>query len=167
MDSSDRMSTSRDLTKPQNILWMGEEFTGISANSADASATTVQSIPDSPDISLNDVSFTSMTVHMERARRRQECYGFRRFLEPAVARWIVRRLECLHQVGRSYRIPSMAGQESTGISETRRTPVQPPYRIFNSPDISLNDVSYFHDCAHGDGLRRRQECYGFDVSWIP
>jgi hypothetical protein len=25
----------------------------------------VQNIPDSPDISLNDVSFTSMTVHME------------------------------------------------------------------------------------------------------
>jgi hypothetical protein len=53
------------LTKPQ-IYFLGwaKNSAGISANSADASATTVQNI-DSPDISLNDVSFTSMTVHME------------------------------------------------------------------------------------------------------
>jgi hypothetical protein len=37
------------------FLWLGKKSTGISANSADASATTVQNIPDS-DISLNDVS---------------------------------------------------------------------------------------------------------------
>jgi hypothetical protein len=43
---------------------MAGQQSGISENSADASATTVQNIPD-PDISLNDVSFTSMTVHME------------------------------------------------------------------------------------------------------
>jgi hypothetical protein len=43
----------------------GQQTPQESANSADASATTVQNIPDSPDISLNDVSFTSMTVHME------------------------------------------------------------------------------------------------------
>jgi hypothetical protein len=61
---------------------MGEEFRRNQRNSADASATTVQNIPDSPDISLNDVSFTSM-MHMEQSlRRRQECYEFRRFLEP-------------------------------------------------------------------------------------
>jgi hypothetical protein len=29
-------------------------------------------------------------------------------------------------------------KNSAGISETRRTPVQPPYRISDSPDISLN-----------------------------
>jgi hypothetical protein len=39
--------------------------------------------------------------------------------------------------------------------------------IPDSPDISLNDVFYFHDCAHGDSLRRKKECHGFDVSWIP
>jgi hypothetical protein len=43
---------------------MAEESRRNQRNSADASATTIQ-IPDSPDISLNDVSFTSMTVHME------------------------------------------------------------------------------------------------------
>jgi hypothetical protein len=50
-------------------------FFGWATNAAgqrelrDASATTVQNIPDSPDISLNDVSFTSMTVHGDGLRR--------------------------------------------------------------------------------------------------
>jgi hypothetical protein len=55
---------------------------------------------------------------------------------------------------------------TAGISETRRMPVQPPYRIFPiSRYFAQRRVLYFHDCAHGDGLRRRQECYtSFDVS---
>jgi hypothetical protein len=52
-----------------------------SANSADASATTVQNIPDSPDISLNDVSFTSMTVHMETVYAADKNVTCRRFLD--------------------------------------------------------------------------------------
>jgi hypothetical protein len=50
--------------------------------------------------------------------------------------------------------------------KARRMPVQHRTEYPDSPDISLNDVLH-HDCAHGDGLRRRQECYGFDVSWEP
>jgi hypothetical protein len=52
-------------TKPQHILSMAGRRIPQESAQADASATTVQNIPDSPDISLNDVSFTSMTVHME------------------------------------------------------------------------------------------------------
>jgi hypothetical protein len=60
----------------------------------------------------------------------------------------------------------LMGEEYRRKSETRRTP-RPPQNIPDSPDISLNDVSFTSDCAHGDSLRRRQECHGFDVSWIP
>jgi hypothetical protein len=42
------------------------------------------------------------------------------------------------------------GEEFRRNQQTRRTPVQPPYRISRFSDISLNDVLYFHDCAHGD-----------------
>jgi hypothetical protein len=41
------------------------------------------------DISLNDVSFTSMTVHMETVYAPKECNGFRCFLEPTTVPWIV------------------------------------------------------------------------------
>jgi hypothetical protein len=45
--------------------------------------------------------------------------------------------------------------------------VRPPYRIFPIPRyFAQRRVFHFHDCAHGDSLRRRQE-WGFDVSWIP
>jgi hypothetical protein len=65
-------------------------------------------------------------------------------------------------VGRSHRIYFLwLGEDPQESAQTRRTPVQPPYRIFNSPDISLNDVSFTSMTAHGDGLRRRQECYEF------
>jgi hypothetical protein len=43
------------LDEATTFLWLGKKSTGISANSADASATTCMNIPDS-DISLNDVS---------------------------------------------------------------------------------------------------------------
>jgi hypothetical protein len=62
MDSSDASNVYiTGLMKPQHILSWAKNSAG--ENSADASATTIQNIPDSPDISLNDVSFTSM--HME------------------------------------------------------------------------------------------------------
>jgi hypothetical protein len=54
-------------------------------------------------------------------------------------------------------------QESGNSADASATTVQ---NIPDSPDISTTCL-YFHDCAHGDGLRRRQECHGFDVSWIP
>jgi hypothetical protein len=51
--------------------------------------------------------------------------------------------------------------------------VQPPYRISRFSDISLNDVLYFHDCAHGDGLRADKNVTGstfpgfrMTVPWI-
>jgi hypothetical protein len=58
MDSSDASNVYiTDWTKPQiYFLWLDKNSAGISENSADASATTVQNIPDAPDISLNDVS---------------------------------------------------------------------------------------------------------------
>jgi hypothetical protein len=55
------------------FLW-AVNTAGKSENSA--TATTVQSIPDSPDISLNDVSFTSMTVHMETVYADKNVTGF-------------------------------------------------------------------------------------------
>jgi hypothetical protein len=83
MDSSDAsMSTSLVWTKLQHILSMaGQQIPQESAKTR-WTPDTVQNIPDSPD-PLNDVSFTSMTVHGDGLRRRQECYEFRRFLEPA------------------------------------------------------------------------------------
>jgi hypothetical protein len=58
-------------------------------------------------------------------------------------------------------ILSLAGRIQQESAKTRRT-AQPPYRIF--PVLryfAQRRVLQFHDCAHGDGLRCRQECHGF------
>jgi hypothetical protein len=68
MDSSDASNVyimGLDEATTYTFFGWAKNTAGISENSADASATTIQNIPDSPAISLNDVSFTSMTVHME------------------------------------------------------------------------------------------------------
>jgi hypothetical protein len=62
------MSTSRNWTKRYNILWLGEKSAGI----AQTPHTSVQRqnnlrYPTNPVISFNDVSSTSMTVHMDTA----------------------------------------------------------------------------------------------------
>jgi hypothetical protein len=57
----------------------------------------LQNIPDSPDISLNDVSFTSMTVHMETVYAADKNVTVRRFLDSRMTvPWIVLTLQCLH-----------------------------------------------------------------------
>jgi hypothetical protein len=65
----------------------------------------LQNIPDSPDISLNDVSFTSMTVHMETV------YAADKNVTSFDVSWIphdgaiVPGFQCLHHwIGRSYNI---------------------------------------------------------------
>jgi hypothetical protein len=63
------------------ILWLGNKPAGR-AKTRRMPVQPLQNIPDSPDISLNDVSFTSMTVHME-VTPPKECYEFRRFLGTA------------------------------------------------------------------------------------
>jgi hypothetical protein len=216
------------------FLWLGEESAGISANSADASATTVQNIQFSRyfaqrrvlyfhdctwrrstpptrmlrvsmfpgtrdgamvrrleclhqdwtttyilhgwtripqesaktrrtqvrppyrifpilDISLNDVSF-SMTVHMERSTPPTRMLRVSMF--PGThdgAMGSSDASKCLYYgTGRSYNILSMAGQQIPQESaKTRRTQVRPPYRIFLTPDISQQDVSFTSMTAHG------------------
>jgi hypothetical protein len=59
----------------------GQNPAGISENSADASATTVQNIPDSRYFAQRRVP--SMTVHMETVYAADKNVGFRRFLDSA------------------------------------------------------------------------------------
>jgi hypothetical protein len=87
-------------------------------NSADASATTIQNIPDSPDISLNDVSFTSMTVHMETVYAADKnVTSFDVSWNPTVP-WIARiRMSTSLDWTKLQHILSLAGQKSCRISE--------------------------------------------------
>jgi hypothetical protein len=65
MDSSDASNVYiTDWTKLQHTL-AGRKIPQESAKTRRMPVQPPQNIPDSPDISLNDVSFTSMTVHME------------------------------------------------------------------------------------------------------
>jgi hypothetical protein len=112
----------------------------------DASATTVQSIPDSPDISLNDVSFTSMTVHMETVYAEDKNVtgstfpGFR-----TTVPWIARMLECVSRDWTKLQhILSLAGTKSAGISENsadasattvQNIPILPIFRSTTCPSL--------------------------------
>jgi predicted rRNA methylase YqxC with S4 and FtsJ domains len=146
-----------------------EEFTGISANSAD-SATTVQSIPDSPDISLNDVSFTSMTVHMETV------YTADKNVTRFDVSWIPHdgamddstpRMSTT--VGRSYHIYFLwLGEKTRGISSNSTDASATTAEYSDSPDISLNDVSFTSMTVHMETVYAADKnVTGFDVSWIP
>jgi hypothetical protein len=118
------MCTSPDWTKLQHILWLDNKHGWEERKLADASATTVQNIPDS-DISLNDVSFTSMTVHMETVYAEDknvtgfDVSGFH------TVPWTVRMLN-VYITGldeaTTYTFGWKNPQES---AKTRRTPVQP------------------------------------------
>jgi hypothetical protein len=147
------------IGRSYNILSLaGRNSAGISENSADASATTVQNTRFSRYFAQRCVLHFHDCAHGDGLRRRQECYRFRRFLDSAVP-WIARRLECLHHwIGRSHNIYFLwMGEEFAGISETRRcVPLNSDSLIFRS-----TMSPHFHDCAHGDSLRRRQECHGF------
>jgi hypothetical protein len=60
------------------------------------------------------------------------------------------------------------GENTAGISETRRTPVQPPYRIFPISDISLNDVSFTSMTVHMETVYAADKnVTSFDVSGTP
>jgi hypothetical protein len=115
------------------FLWLDKESAGI-RNSADASATTVQNIPDSPDISLNDVS---PTVHMETVYAADKNVTVDVSWEPHDgAMDSSERLECLyHGTGRSSQhILSMAGQEIPQESaKARRTQCNHVQNIPDSP----------------------------------
>jgi hypothetical protein len=51
-------------------------------------------------------------------------------------------------VGRSHKNTFLWLDKNPQESETRRTPVQPQYRIPDAPDISLNDVSFTSMTVH-------------------
>jgi hypothetical protein len=163
MDSSDASNVSTyGLNEATTyFLWLGEESAGISESSADRCNHNTE-YPDSPDISLNDVSFTSMTVHMETV------YADKRMLQVSTfpgtrmtVPWIVRMLStCTSRVGRSYNIyffwldKDRRNQRKLGGHQCNHV-----QNIPDSPDISLN-VSFTSMTVHGNSLRRRQECYG-------
>jgi hypothetical protein len=52
---------------------------------------------------------------------------------------------------------SCAAGENCGISATNTE--------HSRCDFAQRRVFHFHDCAHGDGLRRRQECHGFRLGF--
>jgi hypothetical protein len=110
-----------------------------------------------------------MTVHMEQSTpptrmSRNDVSWIPHMTVP----WI-RMLQCLHHgldeatdiyfLWLGERIP----QES---AKTRRTPVQPPYRIFPMPDISLNDVSTSMT-VHMETVYAADKNVTSSVSWNP
>jgi hypothetical protein len=155
MDSSDASNvyigwTSYDIY----FLWLD---TAGRAKTRRMPAQPQYRISDAPDISLNDVSFTSMTVHMA-VYAADRCYEFRRFLGTHHGTMDSDASNGLHHgSGRSYNIYFLwLGKNTAGISENSAVSVRPPYRIFPTPRYFFQRrVLQFHDCAHGDGLRRR------------
>jgi hypothetical protein len=140
------------------ILWLGNKPAGR-AKTRRTPVQPLQNIPDSPDISLNDVSFTSMTVHMEVTPPGKNVTSFDVSWEP-------------HDGAMD---SSASNVYITGLDEATT------YTFFgwaksgnqrNSADASATTVEYsrryfaqrrvlhFHDCAWRR-LRRRQECYEF------
>jgi hypothetical protein len=112
------------------------------------------------DISLV-LCFFHDCAHGDSLRRRQECYEFRRFLERWVP-WTKARICLYHGLDGSYNIYFLWLGEESRNQRNSADAVQPQYRISPIlPIFAQRRVLYFHDCAHGDGLRRRQECYEF------
>jgi hypothetical protein len=117
----------------------GRKFrAGISENSADASATTVQNIPDAPDISLNDVSTSMMTVHGDglppTRMLRVSMFPGNRMTVPWIARMPSMSTSLVWT--KLQHILSMAGQQIPQESaKTRRTP-DTVQNIPDSPDPS-------------------------------
>jgi hypothetical protein len=149
MDSSDAMSTSLVWTKLQNTFYGWTKIPEESAKLMDHSAITIQRYTRFSDISLNDVSFTSMTVHMEQFTPPTRMLQFRCFLEPATV--AMDSSDASMSTSLDWKYSTFLWMDETipqGISETRWTPVQPPYRIFRFSDISLNDVSFTSMTVH-------------------
>jgi hypothetical protein len=147
---------------------MGNKYRRNQRNSADASATTVQNIPDAPDISLNDVSFTSMTVHMETV------YAADKNVTSFDVSWNPHDGAMDSSDASNVYITGL--DEATeytfyGWAEFRRNQRKlggcqcTTYRISIPRYFAQRRVFHFHDCTWRR-LRRRQECR-FDVSWNP
>jgi hypothetical protein len=94
---------------------------------------------------------TSMTVHMETVYAADKnVTGFDVSWIRTTVPWIARMPPMSTSLVWTATNILWMGEEFRRNQQTRRTPVQPPYRISRFSDISLNDVLYFHDCAHGD-----------------
>jgi hypothetical protein len=137
-----------------------------SENSADASATTVQNIPDSPDISLNDVLYFHDCAHGDGHAADKNVTSFDVSGNPTVP-WIVRMLPMsTSRTGRSYNIyflwldnKSANQRKLGGCNHTEYS---------DSPDISLNDVSFTSMTAHMETVYAADKnVTSFDVSWEP
>jgi hypothetical protein len=129
-------------------------------NSADASATTVQNIPDSPDISLNDVP----AVHMETVYAADKNVTVDVSWEPHdgamdssddASNVYITGLDEAHNIYFLW-----LDNKFRRNQQTRRTQCNHVQNIPDSPDISLNDVSFTSMTVHM-AVCRRQECHGF------
>jgi hypothetical protein len=157
------------LDEATNILFFGWAKNAAGQRKlGDASATTVQNIPDSPDISLNDVSFTSMTVHMETVYAEDKnVTGFDvswnrdGAMDSSDASNVYTRdwTKPQHTFFGWARIP----QES---AKTRRMPVRPPYRIFPMLRYFAQRRVFTSMTVHMEQSTPPTRM-GFDVSWIP
>jgi hypothetical protein len=108
--------TSRwDWTKLQHIhtLWLGENAVG-QGEELGGRQCNHRTEYDSPDISLNDVSFTSMTVHMERSTPRIRMLRVSMFLDSTTVPWTALDASNVYiGTGRSYNIYILwLGEES-------------------------------------------------------
>jgi hypothetical protein len=106
---------------------------------------------------------------METVYADKECYGFRRFLDSTRGAMDSSDASNVYITGLD-EATTYTFLDGRRIPQEERKLVgrqRPPQNIPDSPDISLNDVSFTSMTVHGNSLRRRQECHGFDVSWIP
>jgi hypothetical protein len=110
-----------------------------------------------------------MTVHMETVYAEDKMSRVSTFPGLHTVPWIVLTLQCLHHgIGRSELYFLWLGEIPQESAKTRRMPVRPPYRIPDSPDISLNDVSFTSMTVHMETVYAADKnVTGFDVSWIP
>jgi hypothetical protein len=122
-------------------------------------------ISDSPDISLNDVSFTSMTVHMA-VYAADRCYEFRRFLEPTTVPWILMPRTSTSRIWTKLQ-HTFFGWVQKYRRNQRNSRCQCDHRTEYSrrPVISFNDVSFTSMTAHGTVYAAdKNVCF---ISWIP
>jgi hypothetical protein len=140
------------LTKLQHILSLaGQRIRRESANSADASATTVQNIPILRYFAQRR-SFTSMTVHMETVYAADKnVTGFDVSWNRTTVPWIVRMPSNVYITGLDEATTYtfwLDKENSAGISETRQCQCnhRTEYSRF-SRYFAQRRVLHFHDCG--------------------
>jgi hypothetical protein len=75
--------------------------------------------------------------------------------------WIVLTPQCLHH-GLDEATTYILWLDNKFRRNQRKLGGRQDHRTeYSDSPIFLRCVLYLHDCAHGDGLRRRQECYEF------